>query len=703
MLKNVIISLLPLMLFFGESSVSLFPEIKATKPKQDSGILEKMVVESGSVALNIDMGKLTGVRSDGIEAKTVRFEVARDSFYTILVYNGELRGPLPSSLRIAPVESAYLPSKLANSYNRLVIESLAWGGHYDLVVRDAESGFVFFNVEGYEFDYDPSQRSLGIKGGRLLISSDFAAEMGRPSDVGTIVGELGMSSKTRAIEVQHVVNGEVESAVLPAGAGMSPDAGMVPGPDVIVGDVNGLAQFGGASNGFVGLALGTDSCNAGVVDLNWNALPNNDHPVIPQNFYRMSGGSDNAERFEQIGQSSVKHGFTALRENICGFGCNGVGGSRLGSGCSDPYTASLNAGPSLGSRAWVNPFTGFFPRGDSPTPPNSHTGHTHPGPSHRILTEIEDLNTNLNAGATYYAEGQYVTPHEYAWCQANPTQCNMNNNVSYRRYNVFGTASPFSFSPAGSTVRMKAAINAWTGATLVDFQPDPVNDGIGILGYKVTNTAPGVWHYEYALYNQNLDRAIQSLLIPVGSGATISNIGFSAPPQHPGWAGDGTQGNLGFSSAAWASSQTENSVSWKSETIEQNPNANAIRWGTLYNFRFDSNSPPATDTATIGFAKTGDPIVVRIESPAAVSTPVTVSGRVLTPGGLAIRNVIVRMTEENGTVRTATTNSFGVYSFENVQTGKSYTLSAASRRYRFAPRVLLISNGINDMDFVGLE
>src|SRR5207244_3484407 len=29
--------------------------------------------------------------------------------------------------------------------------------------------------------------------------------------------------------------------------------------------------------------------------------------------------------------------------------------------------------------------------------------------------------------------GQYVTPHEYAWCQANPGQCNMYNNVSYRQ------------------------------------------------------------------------------------------------------------------------------------------------------------------------------------------------------------------------------------------------------------------------------
>ena len=50
--------------------------------------------------------------------------------------------------------------------------------------------------------------------------------------------------------------------------------------------------------------------------------------------------------------------------------------------------------------------------------------------------EVNDLNTTLNQGAAYFAEAQYVTPHEYAWCQAHPGECNMYNNASYRRYNV---------------------------------------------------------------------------------------------------------------------------------------------------------------------------------------------------------------------------------------------------------------------------
>ena len=47
----------------------------------------------------------------------------------------------------------------------------------------------------------------------------------------------------------------------------------------------------------VGLALATVSCNKGQVDLDWFKLPDNHHPVIAQNLYRVSGGIDSTERF----------------------------------------------------------------------------------------------------------------------------------------------------------------------------------------------------------------------------------------------------------------------------------------------------------------------------------------------------------------------------------------------------------------------
>ena len=699
MLKKVLIVSLSLLIFVSNGFGQLLFGLNLLGQSGDTGTLEKMIVASGSVAMDLNLSQLNGTRSGEKESPSsvLRFEVERDSFFTALVFNDELRGPQPGSMGIVPQNSAALPAKLNSAYQQLVIETTPWGEPYDLVVRDRKTGFAFFNIEGEIFDYDSRQHLFTVQMGRLLLSKEFAAELGRPSEVGAVVGKIDISATMRPIEVTKYDNGEVKSDVLPALNNSNPL--LISGPDVVVGDLSGLAQFGSSSGTQVGLAVGTDSCNFGNVDLDWFALPSNNHPVIPQNLYRMSGGATNDERFEQIGQSSVKHAFTALTNNICSLGCNGVGGTRLGSGCSDPYSAGLNAGPNLGSRAWINPFTGAYPRGDSADNPNNHSGHTHTGPSHRMLTEINDLVPSLNSGATYYAESQYVTPHEYVWCQANPTQCNMNNNVSYRRYTVTNSASPFSFSPAAATVRAKTAVSAWTGAALVDFNPAPGSDGIGTVAYKVTNPSAGVWHYEYAIYNQNLDRAIQSFGIPMAAGVTVSNVGFHAPPQQPGWTFDGTNGNAGFSSAPWTQTQAAGMMTFSSETFAQNPNANAIRWGTLYNFRFDSNRPPQTTNATIGFLKTGSPITVQIQSPSIPSVAVSVSGRVATSTGRGIGNARVTITDSNGNSRTVRTTSFGYYRFDNVASAATYTVSVFSRRYSFTSQTLTVSDNIADVNF----
>src|SRR5882762_2043814 len=113
----------------------------------------------------------------------------------------------------------------------------------------------------------------------------------------------------------------------------------------------------------------------------------------------------------------------------------------------------------------------------------------------------------------------------------------------------------------------------------------------------------------------NLDRAIQSFSVPLGTGVNISNIDFRAPPQHPGWAQDGTQGDAGFSSTPWDVTQDTSSITWSTETFATNQNANAIRWGTSYNFRFDADQPPQTANATVGFFKTGSPMIVEIQVP----------------------------------------------------------------------------------------
>ena len=624
----------PLLLLFA--SPNLASPNSAKKKNQnrygETGTLQKMIVDNASVTMQLDLNGLNGSSSLVARPVTLRFAAAANSFLPILVFNDVLRGLEPGSIALALQGSSSagvngpnysLPGAISASLKRLTVEKLPSGQGFDLAVRDSNTGFTFFNIEGPQYNYDADAQSLTITGGRLLLSKQLASTLGIPSGAGSLAGTISVGAAMRPIQIDHIIRGETESMVMPPmqhafGSGLP---NLVPGPDVIVGNVEDVAQFSAPVGTQVGLAIGTDSCNNGDQPIDWFALPQTDHPVVPQNLYRMSGGADNDERFEQIGQSWMKHTFEALEDTVCGT-CNTSGcqtGTHLCPGCSDPYVSSLNGDQNgIGSRAWINPFTGSFP-----STANNHNGHVHDGVSHRIRVETSDLIPSGNPGATYFGEAAYITPHEYTWCQSHPTECNMFNNFSYRQFSVTGGPTFFNFSAVSSTVRMEPAIQAWaaTGATVQQVEPDPGNDGIWFMGYKITTPSAGVWHYEYALFNMNLDRAIQSFSVPLGAGVNVSNIDFHAPPQEPGWANDGTFNNQGYSSTPWSVTQTADAITWNSETFVQNQNANAIRWGTLYNFRFDADQPPEDANATVGFFKTGSPMMVAIEAPAAGATP----------------------------------------------------------------------------------
>lgn len=82
---------------------------------------------------------------------------------------------------------------------------------------------------------------------------------------------------------------------------------------------------------------------------------------------------------------------------------------------------------------------------------------------------------------------------------------------------------------------------------------------------------------------------------------------------------------------------------------------------------------------------------------------VEVSGRVVTPDGRGIRNARVILTDPAGNQRIATTSSFGIYRFTDVETGSTYIFSVASKQYRFTPRVVQVVDSLADFDFVGQQ
>ena len=81
----------------------------------------------------------------------------------------------------------------------------------------------------------------------------------------------------------------------------------------------------------------------------------------------------------------------------------------------------------------------------------------------------------------------------------------------------------------------------------------------------------------------------------------------------------------------------------------------------------------------------------------------TVSGRALTSDGRGLRNATVSITDSLGVTRTATTSSFGFFSFDNVATGQTYTIRISSRLFRYAPQTVQINGNLTLADFMGLE
>jgi len=65
------------------------------------------------------------------------------------------------------------PALLNASLKQLTVEKLPSQAGFDLAVRDAKTGFTFFNVEASQYDYDAKAQLLRITG-RLRLSKPFA-------------------------------------------------------------------------------------------------------------------------------------------------------------------------------------------------------------------------------------------------------------------------------------------------------------------------------------------------------------------------------------------------------------------------------------------------------------------------------------------------------------------------------------------------
>lgn len=374
-------------------------------------------------------------------------------------------------------------------------------------------------------------------------------------------------------------------------------------PDLIITDIPDRIRYG-VDLGITAFSIGNVTCNAGTCKGRWSALTP-EHPLFAQNMFRLKAG-----KFEQIGQSWLKHGFSALQNPGCGTCDPYPDNTALGVNCQDPYSAALNGSQTrLGPKFEVNANTGVFPY------PATNLSQTGGFIYKRLQVHNVDLDPDVNPGAQYFVEVQVIA-HDDA------NGLNQNNNASYRRVNVTSVAGLYDFSLTGSTQQQKAAIEAWqaTDPSVTTTSVTDAEKGRIIVAAKATQRGPSLWNYEYAVQNLTSQRAVRSFRVPIPAGAVVSGLGFHDVDYHSGEPFDGTD---------WTATVDATSVTWETTAWDVDPNANAVRWGTLYNFRLDVDVPPATDGVVLGLFRPGIPAAL---TAATVTPEMCVRNGVCDPG-----------------------------------------------------------------------
>ncbi len=221
----------------------------------------------------------------------------------------------------------------------------------------------------------------------------------------------------------------------------------------------------------------------------------------------------------------------------------------------------------------------------------------------------------------FIAEQQAVVREDATYADAStPAGSRAWNNSASVELSASGTAANWNVAMLGTSLRGVPAIQWWKtiDPSVTETMADVPGEGRFIVSSRATSLggSPGVWRYEYAVLNMNSDRCAGSFSVPGAAGA--SNAEFHGVLYR---GGDGI-GSVNTDGAAWPSADENGSLVWRTQDYAANPNGNAIRWGTLYNFRFDSNVPPAASgSVTLGLWKPGSG-----GAPTSITAPAQVPG-----------------------------------------------------------------------------
>jgi hypothetical protein len=152
-------------------------------------------------------------------------------------------------------------------------------------------------------------------------------------------------------------------------------------------------------------------------------------------------------------------------------------------------------------------------------------------------------------------------------------------------------SSPTQVLPVGPTHVGESALHAWRAADPAVVVSEVWNfdeqgagrNGLFTVAERVTDLG-GTWRYDLALHNQTSSAAARALKLGWSSAASLGLASFHDVDYHSGEVYDGTDWSftVGSSELSVACAQTH----------AQAPLANALRWGTCYSVRIETDAEP---------------------------------------------------------------------------------------------------------------
>lgn len=117
-----------------------------------------------------------------------------------------------------------------------------------------------------------------------------------------------------------------------------------------------------------------------------------------------------------------------------------------------------------------------------------------------------------------------------------------------------------------------------------------------------------------------------------------------------------------------------------------------------------ANIPPRDFATRTIYARVSQLSTFAIVSPLMQNSEfVNISGRIFSANGKSATGAIVTITDSNGQTRYAFANPFGYYHFQNVALRQTYIFRANSKRLKFAPQVLTVTDENDDLNFTAVQ